>query len=131
MEKVGLVIRKINLKENGKRTRVTKVEIRKQLITLLKKLRKHDPEIRFQYSIESDRNFTFHTHVIVHYNSYRNLYKHLFRFIGGKYPIIKKDVINDIKTIAGLYGEIDIHPIWDETKFVQYINKYCPSETLF
>jgi hypothetical protein len=131
MNKIGVLIRKVDVNEEGIKTPVTRSQYRKQLITLLKKLKKKDPSIWFQYSIEKDDCRRFHIHMIIHYNHSKNLYNELFRFIGGVGSTIKKNEIEGLETIQGRFGEIDLHTIWNEVGFIHYINKYQPSESLF
>lgn len=131
MKSIGIVLRKIQINKSGERKYTPRNQYRKQLITLLKKLKKNDPTIHFQYSIEKDPHSRFHVHVIINYNNFSNLYSGLSRFIGGKGSLEKKDELNQVYTIQGKYGEIDCHPIYDLVGFQQYINKYNPSEQLF
>lgn len=131
MKKIGVLIRKVNIDNRGYKCNLKRNDLRKQLITLLKKLKKQDKELWIQYSIEKDSSFRFHIHLIVHYNHSDILLNQLKRFIGGIGSFKEKDMINEIKTIQGKYGEIDLHPVWNENGFVSYISKFGISEILF
>ena len=130
MNKIGIMIRKMDLQENGKKLNPTSKNLHKQIKTLHSKLKKHDTDITTTYVIEKDNSKKFHTHLLINYNNEKNLYNQLSRFIGGNSWEERKDGLDTINGCNGKYGEVDTHFIYDEVEFLNYLNKTEQTETL-
>jgi len=131
MNSIGVMIRKINKNEKGIITNPTKKELHKQILTLHKKLQKSDKSLITTYVIEKDNHKRhYHTHLLINYTDSENLNKTLLKFIGGNIWTEKEDPLNPIRICKGQYGEIDTHYIYDETTFINYMNKHDQTLTL-
>ena len=131
MNSIGIVIRKINKKENGKTENPSTFNLHKQIKTLHKKLKKKDKDIITNYVIEKDtQKGKYHSHLLIQYNDKDNLYNQLSRFIGGNVWDERKEGFDTIYSCNGKYGEIDTHYIYDEVGFFDYMNKKEISEVL-
>ena len=128
---IGLLIRKIEV-INNKEYKTSKVNLHKQMITLIKKLKRNDTSLMMKYTIEKDFNKGFHTHLIINYNDEHNLLKQLSKYIGGNNQwIIKQGANQLIKECNGKYGEVNMHKIYDEDGFMKYMQKYGDVITIF
>ena len=128
---IGILIRKIDINDNGKKYNPTTNNLHKQIKTLIKKLKKNDKSLTITYVIEKDNPRKFHIHLLIYYNDKKNLYNQLSRFIGGNSWNKKEGSSNLITECKGKYGEIDIHHIDNEREFIcRYMNKYQQSITL-
>lgn len=132
MKTVGVVIRKVIISEQGKVRLPTIKNIKKQLLTLHRKIKKKD-EIKTEYIIEKDdKKGKYHTHLIIHYNDENNLYNQLNRFIGGSTWISENSGFDEVKMNNGKWGEVRIHNLYDIDRFKKYyMDKYNPSETYY
>ncbi len=130
MKELGVMIRKINKNGFNKITSLNKEELIKQVKTLHRKLKKND-NITTYYSIESDKNKggKYHTHLLIRYNNEKNLYEQLSRFIGGNSWEERVNGLDPIKSCKGKYGEVDTHFIYNETGFLNYMEKKSIMET--
>ncbi|WP_405411701.1 hypothetical protein [Maribacter sp. Asnod1-A12] len=130
MKTIGIMFRKINKIGTRTITNPSKDELRKQVKTLHRKLKKRD-KIITHYSIESDTNKRgkYHTHLLIEYNDEENLYRELSRFIGGYIWEDDYNGLDPIKSCNGLYGEVDTHFIYDEYGFRSYMDKNEIMET--
>ena len=131
MESIGVMIRKINKSENGIKSNPSKQQLRKQVLTLHKKLKKSDKDISTTYVIEKDTHKRhYHIHLLIRHMNSDNLNTQLSKFIGGNTWGYKEDTLEPIKTCQGKYGEVDTHYIYDETIFTNYMNKQDQTLTL-
>lgn len=131
MNKIGIMIRKMDIQEKGKKLNPTSKNLQKQIKTLHNKLKKNDTDITTTYVIEKDNNKgKFHTHLLINYNDEKNLYNQLSRFIGGNSWEERKEGLDTINGCNGKYGEVDTHFIYDEVEFLNYMNKTQQTETL-
>ena len=130
MKTIGVMFRKINKTSTKTITNPNKEELKKQVKTLHRKLKKED-EIITYYSIESDTNKggKYHTHLLIMYNDEKNLYNGLSRFIGGNTWEDRYNGFDTIKSCKGIYGEVDSHFIYDENGFMNYMEKKELMET--
>lgn len=131
MKSNSVVIRKLRILENGKKIHPSKKELRKEMITLHKKLRKEDPQSYIEFSIEKDHRPGYHIHIIAHYNDEENLLKNYSRFIGGTEWYEELIELRPTEVCDGDYGEIKFQCIDYEKGCRRYINKHSPSETLW
>jgi len=123
MNTIGVMIRKMDIQENGKKLNPSSKNLNKQIKTLHGKLKKNDKEITTSYVIEKDKyKGRFHTHVLINYNDDQNLYNHLSRFVGGNSWEERKEGLETIYGCNGKYGEVDTHFIYDEVGFLRYMN---------
>jgi len=123
MNSIGIMIRR--------RNRTNKKLLNKEIITLHSKLKKGDT-ITTHYTTEKD--FTkgnYHTHLIIQYNDDKNLYNQLNHFIGGNTREVNKSGLDEVKINNGKWGEIHIHPLWNEDGFRGYMNKHELTKTLY
>ena len=131
MNSIGIMIRKIDIQENGKKLNPTPKNLHKQIKTLHSKLKKNDKDITTTYVIEKDNNKgKFHTHILMNYNDKQNLSNQLSRFIGGNSWEERNEGLDTINGCNGRYGEVDTHFIYDEVEFLNYMNKTEQTETL-
>lgn len=130
MKTIGVMFRKINKTGTKTITNPNKEELRKQVKTLHRKLKKKD-KITTYYSIENDTNKggKYHTHLLIKYNDEKNLYNGLSRFIGGNYWEERMNGLDPLKSCKGVYGEVDTHFIYDENGFMNYMEKKELMET--
>ncbi|MGM1056319.1 MAG: hypothetical protein ACQEWG_10590 [Bacteroidota bacterium] len=129
MKELGVMIRKINITGRKKITSPSIEELIKQVKTLHRKIKKND-HITTYYSIESDTNKgKYHTHLLIRYNDEKNLYEQLSRFIGGNTWEERVNGLDPIKSCKGKYGEVDTHFIYNETGFLNYMEKKSIMET--
>jgi hypothetical protein len=131
METLGVLIRKWEKDTNGKYKNVSKKNLKQQIHTLHKKLKKDDA-IYTEFSIEKDKHSnTYHSHLIIHHNSNEvNIQNRLSQFVGGeewKERAIGLDIYNECN---GIYGLIHIQPIQNIDLYRGYINKYGELKTL-
>jgi hypothetical protein len=131
MNVIGVTIRKIDRNDLGMISNPNMELLSKQILNLHRKTKKID-RIVTEYVIESDNHKgKYHTHLLIHFNDSDNLHNQLSRFVGGNVWESKKDVINDkIEKCYGKWGEIEIHQIYDEIGFRNYMNKHGISKTL-
>ena len=130
MEKIGIMIRKWDYTENGKHINPSKKNLKRQILTLHRKLKKKD-KIWTEYSIEKDRDGNKnHIHLLLHYTDKENLYHQLSRFIGNGEWNKREMGLNVFDECNGKYGLIHTEPIEDEWKYRGYINKKEQSTTL-
>jgi hypothetical protein len=130
MEKIGIMIRKWDYTEKGNHINPSKKNLKRQILTLHRKLKKGD-KVYTEYSIEKDNDGNRnHIHIILHYSDKENLYQNLSRFIGdGKWK--KREMGLDIfDECNGKYGLIHTEPIEDEWKYRNYLNKKESTMTL-
>jgi len=131
MKTIGVMIRIIYVSEHGNVHSPSKKNIKKQLLTLHRKIKKRD-DIKTHYSIEKDNHKgRYHTHLVIYYNDEKNLYNQLNRFIGGDTWISENSGFDEVKENKGKWGEISLHNLYDVDGFIGYMNKDNPSETLY
>jgi len=131
MNTIGIMFRKMDIQENGKKLNPSSKNLNKQIKTLHNKLKKKDKDITTTYVIEKDDNKgKFHTHLLINYTDKENLYNQLSRFVGGNNWKEKKDGLDTIYSCNGKYGEVDTHFIYNEVDFLNYMNKREQTETL-
>jgi hypothetical protein len=131
MNTIGIMFRKMDIQENGKKLNPSSKNLNKQIKTLHNKLKKNDKDITTTYVIEKDDYIgKFHTHLLINYTDKENLYNQLSRFIGGNSWKEKKDGLDTIYSCNGKYGEVDTHFIYNEVDFLNYMNKREQTETL-
>ncbi|WP_289063833.1 hypothetical protein [uncultured Zobellia sp.] len=130
MKTIGIMIRKVNKTGREIITNPDREELKKQIKTFHRKLKKNDKVITY-FSIESDTNRggKYHSHLLIRYNNEINLYNGLSRFIGGNFWEERKNGLDPIKSCKGRYGEVDTHFIYDENGFKSYMNKNGEMET--
>jgi hypothetical protein len=131
MQTLGVLIRKWEKDTNGKYKNVSKKNLKQQIHTLHKKLKKDDA-IYTEFSIEKDKHSnTYHSHLIIHHNSNEvNIQSRLSQFVGGeewKERAIGLDIYNECN---GIYGLIHTQPIQNIDSYRGYINKYGELKTL-
>lgn len=127
----SVMFRKINQLENGKRVHPDKQQLKKQIITLHKKLQKNDPELVTEFAIEQDYHLNkYHSHLLVKYTDESNLLNQLQRFIGGSKWGKRIEGWNEIYYCYGKYGEVDVISVYDAKRFRGYLNKSTSSRTL-
>ena len=129
--KIGCVIRKKDILENNQVVYPSPKNLKKQMITLLKRLKKKE-NIYTEYSIEKDKNGGYHVHLIIHCTNVGGVKKNLKKYIGGDNW---KEKEHELRTLLSCestygYGYVDIEEINDEKKYRDYINKRTPSTTL-
>ena len=130
MEKIGIMIRKWDYTEKGRPINPSKKNLKRQILTLHRKLKKED-KVFTEYSIEKDNcGNKNHIHIILNYNDKENLYQHLSRFIGNGIWKKREVGLNVFDECNGKYGLIHTEPVVDEWKYRGYINKTEPSTTL-
>lgn len=124
MKSIGVMFRKIDKTDKNRITNPNKELLKKQVKTLHRKLKKNDT-ITTYYVIESDTNKggKYHTHLLIKYTDDENLYNGLSRFIGGSIWEDKDWGLETLKSCKGTFGEVDIHPIYDEVEFMRYMEK--------
>jgi len=123
MEKIGVMIRKWDCTEKGKTINPSKKNLKRQILTLHRKLKKDD-EVWTEYSIEKNKDGRAnHIHLIIHYSDKENLYQYLSRYIGnGEWK--KREIgLRVFDECNGKFGLIHTEPIEDEWKYREYINK--------
>jgi hypothetical protein len=131
MKTIGIRLRKINVTKSGSVHSTSKKNIKKQILTLHRKIKKKD-EIKTEYVIEKDdQKGRYHSHLVIHYNDENNLYNQLNRFIGGSTWISENSGFDEVKTNNGKWGEVSLHNLYDVDGFIGYMNKYNPSETFY
>ncbi|SKB81779.1 hypothetical protein [Maribacter arcticus] len=131
MKTIGIRIRKINVTKSGNVHSTSKKNIKKQILTLHRKIKKKD-KIETEYVIEKDdHKGRYHSHLVIHYNDEKNLYNQLNRFIGGSTWISENSGFDEVKTNNGKWSEISLHNLYDVEGFIGYMNKYNPSETFY
>lgn len=131
MNTIGIMVRKINIDDNGKIQNPSTKNLHKQINTLHKKLKKKDKEVTTNYVIEKDTHKSkYHTHLLIDYTNKENLYNELSRFIGGNIWKERKEGFETIYGCNGKFGEVDTHYIYDEVGFLNYMNKKEISEIL-
>ena len=131
MNSIGIMIRKMDIQENGKKLNPSCKNLHKQIKTLHSKLKKNDKDITTTYVIEKDNNKgKFHTHLLINYNDKQNLKTQLSRFVGGNSWKKRNEGLDTINGCNGKYGEVDTHLIYDEVEFINYMNKHEQTETL-
>lgn len=123
MKTIGVMFRKINKTGNIK-TNPNKEELKKQVKTLHRKLKKKDDIITY-CSVESDtsKGGKYHTHLLIKYNDEKNLFSGLSRFIGGISWEDGYNGLDPLKSCKGKFGEVDTHVIYDEVGFMRYMEK--------
>ena len=131
MEKIGIMIRKWDYTEKGKPSNPPNSNLKKQILTLHRKLKKKD-QVWTEYSIEKNKNGApgNHIHLILHYTDKENLYQHLTRFIGNGEWKKREMGLNVFDECNGRFGLIHTEFIEDEWKYRGYINKHEISTTL-
>lgn len=130
MEKIGIMIRKWDYNESGGHTNPSKKNLKRQILTLHRKLKKGD-KIWSEYSIEKDKDGRRnHIHLLLHYTDKENLYNHLSRFIGNGEWKKREMGLNVFDECNGRFGFIHTEPIEDEWKYRGYINKEDLTTTL-
>ena len=123
MNTIGVMIRKIDVQENGKKLNPSSKNLNKQIKTLHGKLKKIDKDITTTYVDEKDKyKGRFHTHLLINYKDDQNLYNQLSRFVGGNSWEERKEGLDTIYGCNGKYGEVDTHFIYDEVGFIRYMN---------
>ena len=126
MKTKGIVIRKMNVDEVGRRSHPSKKQLEKQVMTLHRKLQKSD-DVLTEFTIEKDGHGRgLHTHLNIMFKDENNLLDGLKKFIGGNTWNKKNEVLE----CNGQYGEIQVHNIHDSVGFSRYINKTNPSKNL-
>ena len=130
MENIGIMIRKWDYTEKGKPINPSKKNLKRQILTLLQKLKKGD-KVWMEYSIEKDKDGKGnHLHLILHYTDKENLYQHLSRFIGNGGWKKREIGLRVFDECNGRFGLIHTEPIEDEWKYRGYINKEDLTTTL-
>jgi hypothetical protein len=130
MEKIGIMIRKWDYNERGGHSKPSKRNLKRQILTLHRKLKKED-KVWTEFSIEKDKDGRGnHVHLILHYTDKENLYQHLTRFIGNGEWKKREMGLNCFDECKGRYGFIHTQPIEDEWKYRRYINKKELTTTL-
>ena len=130
MEKIGVMIRKWDYNEKGKPINPTKKNLKRQILTLHRKLKKGD-KVFTEYSIERDKYVNRnHIHIILHYSDKENLYNHLSKFIGEGEWKKRENGMNVFDECNGKFGMIHTEKIEDEWRYRGYINKSELSTTL-
>ena len=129
--KIGCVIRKKDILENNQIVYPSPKNLKKQMITLLRRLKKKE-KVYTEYSIEKDKNGGYHVHLIIHCTNVEEVKNNLRKYIGGYDWKEKEHDYRNLLTCESTYGYgyIDIEEIYDETKYRNYINKRTPSTTL-
>lgn len=124
MKTIGVMFRKINKTGTKTITNPNKENLKKQVKTLHRKLKKKDKIITY-YSVESDasKGGKYHTHLLIKFNDEKNLYNGLSRFIGGSSWEKRNDGLDPLISCKGTYGEVDTHFIYDEIGFLNYMDK--------
>lgn len=134
METIGVMIRKWEKDTNGKYKNVSKKNLKQQIHTLHKKLKKVDC-IYTEFSIEKDNHSNiYHTHLIVQHNGDKNeIQSILSKYIGGVEWKLKTIGLKVYNECNGKYGFIDIdtEPIQNIDLYRGYINKYGISKQLY
>ncbi len=122
MNKIAITIRKFDYKHGNHQNPSRKI-LHKQILKLHRNIKKNDA-IRTEYSIEKDSDKTkYHTHLLIHYNDKKNLYKQLSRFIGGNDWKIRESRLETFDECNGKYGLIHTEPVLNELDYRRYINK--------
>lgn len=130
MEKIGIMIRKWDYNENGRYFKPSKKNLKRQILTLHRKLKKGD-KVWTEYSIEKDKDGRGnHIHLILHYTDKENLYHHLSRYIGNGEWKKREMGLNVFDECNGRFGLIHTEPIEEEWKYRGYINKEDLTTTL-
>jgi hypothetical protein len=130
MKKIGIMIRKWDYTEKGNPINPSKKNLKRQILTLHRKLKKGDI-VFTEFSIEKDKDGNRnHIHLILHYTDKENLYHHLSRFIGNGEWKRREIGLNVFDECNGKYGLIHTELIEDEWKYRGYINKKETTTTL-
>tara|TARA_R110002167_G_scaffold46406_2_gene138541 strand:- start:58 stop:453 length:396 start_codon:yes stop_codon:yes gene_type:complete len=131
MKSIGVTFRKKNKLENGRVQSSSMRNLHKQILTLHKKLKKYD-EVTTYYCIEKDFNKReYHNHLLIEYNDEKNLYDTLNRFIGGSSWNVEYDRGKFINVNNGIWGEIRVHDIYHKNGFLEYMNEFNLSNSLY
>ena len=131
MNTKAIMFRKKNVLKNGARVDPSRKQLEKQVTTLHKKLKKNDEGFYTEFVIERDGHHDkYHTHMIVHYNDEANLRNQLKRFIGGSRWGKRMCDWGRVNYCYGKFGEVDLVPIYNESRFRRYLNKKRPTRTL-
>lgn len=113
-----------------RKNRTNKKLLDKEILTLHKKLKKKD-SVTTYFSTEKDpQKGKYHTHLLIQYNDGDNLYNQLNRFIGGNTWVNEKKGLDEVKINDGKWGEVHTHNIYDENRFIGYMNKHELTKTL-
>tara|TARA_R110001592_G_C13186309_1_gene751658 strand:+ start:6756 stop:7160 length:405 start_codon:yes stop_codon:yes gene_type:complete len=133
MDSIGLTIRKINVDKNNRRTKTSRKNLQKQMITLHRKLKKVG--VRFtEYSIEKDpSNKGLHIHLKINCKWSDCIKNQLSKYIGGMCWI--KDDSGKYKEYQvfkcnGKFGEVHYFNIDNIRDYSRYINKIEQSKSL-
>ena len=134
MKTLGVMIRKFEKDTNGKYKNVSKKNLKKQIHTLHKKLKKVDC-VYIEFSIEKDNHSNiYHTHLIIQHNgNKKEIQSVLSKYIGGVEWKTKAVGLEVYDVCNGKYGciDIDIEPIRNIDLYKGYINKYEISKQLY
>lgn len=127
MKTLGVLIRK-----KGEEYSPTKENLKKQLLTLHKKLKKEGTTV-MEYSIESDTydKKNYHIHCIIPIENNENQIRdRLSKYIKGTHWDKRIEGYKVYDVCEGEFGRIDLQYLIDVHSHRQYINKYDCSTTL-
>jgi len=129
MNKIAVTIRKFDYKNENYQNPSSKI-LHKQILKLHRNIKKND-SIYTEYSIEKDTDRTkYHSHLLIHYNNKKNLYKQLQRFIGGNGWKIRESGLDTFDECNGKYGLIHTESVFNEMDYRKYMNKQELTKTL-
>ena len=130
----GITIRKIS-RQGNKIYHLPKLNLCKQMLTLLKKIKKIDSQAYYNYAVEKAKDkIGNHIHVKLSLSDPKylpSILNILQKYIGGKGWYVENGIYYDITKCNGIYGEIHMHPIYDGFGYNAYINKTSQSVHLF
>jgi hypothetical protein len=123
---VGLTIRKIS-KEGNRIKHLSEKNLRKQMLTLLKKIWKIDMDSYCVYSIESSKHaLGDHIHMILSLTDTKHLEdvkKRLLKYVDAEIWSNDEKIWDSIDKCEGRFGSIHKHSIWDMPNFISYMSK--------
>lgn len=118
----GVCIRK-NLLLGNKALLVSKKNLKKQILTLYKKLLKKQPDIFLEYSIEKNYDLGYHAHLIVYNIDTKILFDSILSFISADNWSLYVEAYDTYYKCSSSYGSASIHTIYDLLTFKRYISK--------
>ena len=130
MDSIGLTIRKINVDKNNRRTKTSRKNLHKQMLTLHRKLKKVGVMFT-EYSIEKDPNSKgLHIHLKINCKWSDCIKNQLSKYIGGKCWIKDDSEYYPISKCNGKFGEVHYFILDNIRDYSRYINKIEQSKSL-
>lgn len=120
----GITIRKVSISNNNETQCVSKNNLKKQILTLYKKIYKDNQNVYFEYTIEKNLSLGYHAHIICYNLCLKELKYYIGKFICNDHWTIQESIYYDLHISYSKYGECVIHSVYDLVGFKRYIAKY-------